>query len=136
MRRDRLKALFLVPILVLLIAAKPLVDPAPIEVPAGLTEKAVAKSIRRGVATRGWVVTQQEPGFMEATLHLRTHVAKIGIKYDTRSIQINYLESQNLDFEVKKDVRYIHRNYLKWVDNVVNDIRVQLTVAAEQGEGD
>jgi hypothetical protein len=135
MRRDRLKALFLVPILVLLIAAKPLVDPAPIEVPAGLTEKA-AKSIRLGVATRGWVVTQQEPGFMEATLHLRTHVAKIGIKYDTRSIQINYLESQNLDFEVKKDVRYIHRNYLKWVDNVVNDIRVQLTVAAEQGEGD
>lgn len=135
MKASRLKALLLVPVLALLVAAAPLVDPAPIQVPAGLSEKAVAKSIRLGVATRGWIVTRQEPGFMEATLNIRAHTAKIGIKYDTQSIQINYLESTNLDYEVKDDVRYIHANYLKWVNNVVHDITVQLNVAQTDGEG-
>ena len=136
MNASRLKALLLVPVLALLMAAKPLVDPAPIPVPAGLSENAVTKSIRVGVATRGGVVSRQEPGYMEATLNIRAHVARVGIKYDTQAIQINYLDSTNLDYEVKKDVRYIHANYLKWVANIVNDINVQLALAASEGGGE
>lgn len=111
------------------VASEVLVDPQPISVPSGLSDKDVAKSIRLGVAQRGWVVSRQDPGYMEATLNIRTHVAKVGITYDTKSIQIRYLDSTNLDYEVKKGVRRIHGNYLKWVNNIVRDISVQLQSA-------
>jgi hypothetical protein len=111
------------------VASEVLVDPQPISVPPGLSEKAVAKSIRLGVAQRGWVVSRQDPGYMEATLNIRSHVAKVGITYDTKSIQIRYIDSTNLDYEVKKGVRRIHGNYLKWINNIVRDISVQLQSA-------
>jgi hypothetical protein len=132
---NRLKALLLLPVALLLMAATPLVDPAPIPVPAGLDAKAIATSIRLGGAQRGWLVTRQDPGAMELTLNIRTHMAKVGVKYDTQSIQLTYLESTNLDYEEKKGNRYIHRNYPKWVNNLVNDITVQLALAQSKAEG-
>ena len=130
MKNSRLKALLLLPVLSLLMAAAVLVDPAPVAVPVGLTEKAVERSIVVGVAQRGWIVTKQQPGYMEATLNIRSHMARVGITYDVKAVQIKYLDSTNLDFEVKKDTRYIHGNYLKWVNNIVHDITVQLQTAA------
>ena len=128
---SRWKTIALIPLLALLMAAAPLlVDPAPISVPAGLNEQAVAKAITLGVAQRGWIVSKQEPGYMEATLNIRSHMARVGITYDVKSIQIRYLDSSNLDYEVEKDGRHIHRNYLKWVNNIVHDISVQLLTAA------
>jgi hypothetical protein len=135
MIRNRLRALWVLPVALLLMAATPLVDPAPIPVPAGLDDKAVAKAIRLGGAQRGWIVTRQDPGIMELTLNIRTHMAKVGVKYDVQSIQLTYLGSNNLDYEVKKGNRYIHRNYPKWVNNLVNDIGVQLALAQSQAEG-
>jgi len=132
---NRLRALLLLPVALLLMAATPLVDPAPIPVPAGLDAKAVATSIRLGGAQRGWLVTRQDPGAMELTLNIRTHVAKLGVKYDTQSIQLTYLDSTNLDYEEKKGNRYIHRNYPKWVNNLVNDITMQLALAQSKAEG-
>lgn len=133
MRSAKFKALLLAPILLLLMAGSvPLVDPAPLAVPAGLSDKAVAKAVPVGVSYRGWVVTGQEPGYVEATLHLRTHVAKIGINYDTRQVKLRYLNSENLDYEVKKGAPHIHGNYLKWVNNVMLDINVQLQAAAAE----
>jgi hypothetical protein len=130
MRSSRLFSLLLAPFLVLFLAgAAVLVDPDPINVPPGLSEAAVAKAIRLGVAQRDWVVTRDDPGYMEATLHLRTHVATIGLNYDTHQIKIHYVSSENLDYEKKKDVSYIHGNYLRWVNNVVHDINIQLLAA-------
>jgi hypothetical protein len=62
-------------------------------------------------------------------------MAKVGVKYDTKSIQFTYLDSTNLDYEVKKGNRYIHRNYPKWVNNLVNDVSVQLAMAQSQASG-
>ena len=132
---NRLRALWVLPVALLLMAATPLVDPAPIAVPAGLDDKAVAKAIRLGGAQRGWLVTRQDPGAMELTLNIRTHMAKVGVKYDTRSIQLTYLDSTNLDYEEKKGNRYIHRNYPKWVNNLANDITVQLALVQSQAAG-
>jgi len=130
MAATKIRAMLLAPLCVLLMAAGPLLlDPPPIAVPAGLTEKAVSQAIRLGVSSRGWIITGQDPGYLEATLHLRSHMAKIGISYDTQAIRIKYLESSNLDYEVRADGQHIHRNYLKWIDNVVHDISVQLSLA-------
>jgi hypothetical protein len=132
---NRFRALLILPVALLLMAATPLVDPAPVPVPAGLDDQAIAKSIRLGGAQRGWIVTRQDPGAMELTLNIRTHMAKVGVKYDTKSIQFTYLDSTNLDYEVKKGNRYIHRNYPKWVNNLVNDVSVQLALAQSQASG-
>lgn len=116
------------------LAAEVLVDPPAISVPAGLNEKAVNKAIRLGTAQRGWVISRQESGFMEATLNIRSHVARVGITYDASAIQIRYLDSTNLDYEVKKGVARIHGNYLKWVNNLARDISVQLQAAELETE--
>jgi hypothetical protein len=131
MRIAKLKALLLAPVMVLLMgAAAVLVDPEPVAVPPGLSEKAVAKAVAVGVGQRGWVITRQDPQYMEATLHLRSHVARIGINFDANSVRIRYLDSQNLDYEIKKGVPHIHRNYINWVNNVARDISVQLQAAS------
>lgn len=141
MQFKHFRALLFAPVLLLLmvplgvLAAPVLVDPDPIAVPPGLSDKAVATAIRVGVSKRGWIISRQGHGYMEATLHLRSHVARIGIKYDVALIQINYLDSQNLDYEVKGSVRHIHRNYLKWVTNVVHDINVELQAAVPEPKG-
>lgn len=136
MRNNKLLSLFLAPLLVLLLSASAvLVDPAPIVVPTGLSDAAVSKAIRLGVAQRGWVVTRSDPGYMEATLHLRSHVATIGLRFDTKQIEIHYVSSQNLDYELEKGVPHIHGNYLRWVNNVVHDVNLQLLAAAPDGAG-
>jgi hypothetical protein len=128
---SRWKIVLLMPLLALLMAATPLlVDPPPISVPTGLNEQAVAKAVTLGVAQRGWIVSKREAGYIEATLNIRTHMARVGITYDLETVQIRYLESSNLDYEVKGDGRHIHRNYLKWVNNMVRDISMQLLTAS------
>jgi len=126
-RNNRVLSLLLAPLLVLALAAAALlVDPEPINVPPGLSDAAVTKAIRLSVAKRGWVITRDDPGYMEATLHARIHVAKISLKYDTAQIAIHYLSSENLEYETHGGKTYIHGNYLKWVNNLVHDINVQM----------
>ena len=49
----------------------------------------------------------------EASIHVRSHFAKVEIAFDTRAYSITYLDSNNLDYNAQK--RKIHRNYNKWV---------------------
>jgi len=136
MRTRKLTALLLAPLLaVFLVAAAKLVDPAPLIVPTGLSAAAIDKAVRVGVAKRGWIISKQEPGYVEAVLNVRVHMAKIAVKYDSQQVQIHYLDSQNLDYETKSDGPRIHGNYLKWVSNVEHDINVQLQEAALAGSG-
>lgn len=60
---------------------------------------------------------------------------KVGISCDTHSVRNEYLDGTNLDYEVRKDGAHIHGNYLKWVENVVRDISVQLNLAEAQSPG-
>jgi hypothetical protein len=99
-----------------------LVDPPPIPIPTELTQDQVVKSIKAGLYGRGWAVALEEPGHMESTLNLRDHVARIDIKYDSRQITIAYLDSSNLDYKNVRGTRYIHPNYLNWINYLKNDI--------------
>ena len=80
----------------------PLVDPDPIDVPAGLTDKQIAKEIKRALLQRGWEVTGEKSGEIEGTLHLRTHMAKIRIGYDSKQVSITYLDSNDLEYAEKR----------------------------------
>ncbi len=110
-----------------------LVNPAPVAVPAGITQEQAVKDIKRALAGRGWVVALEQPGHIESMLNLREHVARIDIKYDARDVVVTYLDSRNLDYKMKNGKASIHRNYLSWIDNITRDIatNMQLSVAEQ-----
>jgi hypothetical protein len=123
-------ALLLVSAMVFLMGARqvPLTDPQPIAVPAGLKIEQVSKAIRAALAGRAWAVTSEEPGHIVSTLNVREHMAKIDIVYDLQTITIKYLESGELMYAEKKGQRMIHRNYLNWILNLVNDMNRNLVL--------
>jgi hypothetical protein len=123
-------ALLLVSAVVFLMGARqvPLTDPQPIAVPAGLKVEQVSKAIRAALAGRAWAVTSEEPGHIVSTINVREHMAKIDIVYDVQTITIKYLESGELMYAEKKGQRMIHRNYLNWILNLVNDMNRNLVL--------
>ena len=127
MSRARVVALLLVPLAFMLMGAKAvLTDPEPIPVPAGIAAKDVAKAIKVGILRRGWAVMKDENGQIEAVLNVRTHTARVAIPYSTREVSIKYVRSDNLDYQEKGGVKYIHANYIKWVRNMQMDIQREL----------
>ena len=88
-------------------------------IPSGLSDAQIVKAMQNGGATRGWIVKQVEPGHVEATIYVRSHMAKVDIMYDAAAYSIRYNNSENLGYKDGK----IHRNYNKWVNNLNMDIQ-------------
>jgi hypothetical protein len=125
MSRYRPLLLLLLPLLLLTMGFRqsPLVDPAPISVPAGLTAVQVAKGVRAALIGRGWTVTGQQDGSVSASLSRNEWVAKIRVDYTTAQVQIRYVDSTNLKYKVKRDgTRLIHSNYMGWMQYLSGDI--------------
>ncbi|MEJ1963041.1 MAG: hypothetical protein WDO56_16410 [Gammaproteobacteria bacterium] len=127
MARTRLAALLLVPLAFMLMGARAvLVDPEPIPVPAGIAAGDVAKAIKVGIIRRGWAVTKDENSQIDAVLNVRTHVLKVAIPYSAREVSIKYVGSENLDYQEKNGVKYIHNKYISWTRNIQTDIQREL----------
>lgn len=108
----------------------PLVDPAPVAIPAGLAPDKVVADIKRALIGRGWEITNEAPGRIDSTLHLREHMAKITVTYDAQQVRFAYVDSANLDFEQKKGQRYIHPNFNGWMGYLVSDLTTNLQVSS------
>ena len=54
----------------------------------------------------------------------------IAVHYNAQRIQINYVTSDHLRYEVKNGVRYIHTNYASWIKNLVTNISNGLMMAS------
>src|SRR3569623_820815 len=123
MPRSRL-LLCLLPFLLALMGFRdaPLVNPDPIAVPAGVEDKAILQAVRRALNTRGWIVTDEAPGDVKSTLHLRDHTARIDISWSSGKLRITYVGSENLKYHVEDGKPYIHKNYLGWIENLTHDI--------------
>ncbi|GAB3382301.1 hypothetical protein [Lysobacter fragariae] len=109
---------------------QPLTDPAPVSIPSGVDQAKVVKDIKRALMGRGWEVTAENPGEIDSTLHLRDHVARIKITYDEKQVKFAYVDSANLDYREKKGVRYIHGNYLGWINYLTTDLATNFTLTA------
>jgi len=132
MTQNRLLPLLLVPFLFLLMAFRqaPLVDPAPISVPAKLDVGQVEKAIKEALIKRQWMVVSDEPGKIVASYDRREFTSRIGITYDRTQIQISYVTSTGLKYEVKSNgEKLIHKNYMAWIQNLVTDISANMTMA-------
>ncbi|MBS0214871.1 MAG: hypothetical protein JSR63_06370 [Proteobacteria bacterium] len=114
----------------------PLVNPAPITVPANLSDKEISKEIRRALLQRGWEVDSETPGVIDSTLHLREHVAKIKVTYGNGQVKLAYVDSTNLEYKKDRNgTEEIHPNYLNWMQFLSNDIKANLSVASLNHEG-
>lgn len=97
--------------------------PSAVEV---LSEDKIEKVIIHAGAIRGWVVTRNSEGSLDAVLTPRTHMAKVQIDFDKAGFSIKYADSRELMYTGTT----IHRNYNKWVKNLQNDILREVTLAA------
>lgn len=127
----RIHLVLLLPLLLALMAFRqvPLMDPPPINVPAGVSDAQVTHVIAEALMQRGWTITKRLPGELDATYAPRDFSVTIAVHYTSQQIQINYVDSNNLKYEVKNGVRYIHTNYASWIQNLVSDIKSRLVMA-------
>ena len=82
----------------------------------------VKKAIMRAGGSLGWMMKENGPGKIVATLNIRKHMAKIDIDYSTKSYSIRYKDSQNLNY----DGTNIHSNYNGWIQRLNDNIQIQL----------
>lgn len=127
----RVYLVLLLPLLLGLMAFRqvPLTDPPPISIPAGLSDAQVTHVIAEALMQRGWTIVKRLPGELDATYAPRDFSVTIAVHYTPQQIQINYVDSNNLKYEVKNGVRYIHTNYANWIQNLVSDIKSRLVMA-------
>ena len=136
MNKKLLRGLLLIPAAVLLMATTPLVDPAPVPIPSGLTEKEVHSTLRRTLIQREWHIDQDRPKEFVATLHVRVHSLTMRFVEDKGSVAMNYVASENLDYEVKKNgTRIIHRKYPEWCANLAGAISRDFDLALVEKSG-
>ena len=124
-------SLLLAPALLLLMAFRqvPLVDPQPIPVPANVDTAKVEQIIGTALTARNWRIVKHVSGEIDAVYDPRAFSVTIAVHYDAQKIQINYVTSNDLRYEEKNGVRYIHTNYASWIKNLVTDIQNGLMMA-------
>lgn len=130
MLRNRFFIICLLPVLLLLAGWReaPLVNPDPIAIPPKATSADVTRIVKKALVGRKWIVSEDKPGAIKATLLLRDHKARIAIDWDTKTIRISYLDSENLNYVEKNGKKLIHQNYNSWINNLVVDISGELTL--------
>ncbi|ALN93981.1 MULTISPECIES: hypothetical protein [Lysobacter] len=109
----------------------PLVDPDPVAIPAGMDSAKVVKDIKRALLGRGWAVTGEQPGQIDSTLNLRTHVARIRVTYTDKQVRFAYVDSTDLDYKLKGGKPYIHKNYLGWMAYLTSDLSTNLQLSSQ-----
>lgn len=104
----------------------PMLEPSPVAIPADLPLELVSKAIKLSLVDRKWIVSKEEPGYIEGTLHVRQHMLKMGFRYDAKQVTVEYLDSAELGYRMEKDQRYIHPKFHNWTNNVVSDLQAKL----------
>jgi hypothetical protein len=127
-------SLFLTPLAALAWGNNVLQDPAPIEVPAKVSADKVEKIVKQALIARDWIPKSVGAGKIEAAYsnsgHGGAYMAKIAVTYSNKEVTIKYLDSVNLKYQEKGELRTIHPNYNRWINFLVKDINTQLLTAS------
>lgn len=100
-----------------------------IEVPAGKNLSDVKSAIRKAFFARDWRAKDISANQMQGS-HTKSgrkgveHKAVVLVKYDSKTIKIQYKESEELNYDA--EAKKIHGTYNKWVKNLEKDIRANL----------
>ncbi|MCH1925993.1 hypothetical protein L9G74_13190 [Shewanella sp. C32] len=116
----------------LAMAATPIEDLNNVAVPTKidgtvLTFEEVRNAIVRGCKDRGWKPELVSEGVIKASILVRNrHQAEVRIPFDSKSYSIQYVKSDNLDYDAEDHT--IHRNYNKWVVYLSQSIQKEFDI--------
>jgi hypothetical protein len=88
-----------------------------------LDDRRAEQAIKTAGSKIGWEMETVRPGLIRGTLNLREHLAVIDIDYDTEGFSINYVDSENLNYDEGKNA--IHKSYNKWIGILERRIRAE-----------
>jgi len=112
------------------LAAADLIEWNNVTAVTGSSKPATAEEIKRafmvGGARRGWTFTDAGPDKMILKLNVRTHTLMMELTYEPGKYSLKYKESVNLDYKDEAGKRTIHRSYISWNTNLMNDARAEL----------
>jgi len=103
----------------------PLVDPAPVTVPAGAKPADVEKAIFVCGAQRGWKVVDHKPGLVVLEYAPRQFSVTVSVSYDAHAAKIVYKDSSNMEYGHEGSEAVIHPNYNRWTNNLAHDLENQ-----------
>lgn len=95
----------------------------------------VKKAVLVTLKKRGWSVTRNDPGLVQAEIEVRkTFFAAVDIPYSASGYQIRYRDSHELGYHDGK----IHRNYNRWVHaldrNILRELKGQQALDDDNDE--
>lgn len=118
---------------------KVLRDPYEYRVPAN-SDAQVENAIRGALAVRGWNITQDATGGLQAKLDVRNHSVTTNIKWTKDRVTFSYVTSENMDYEVIDDKIYIDRYYYRWLKilrkDIISSLKRERALAMRQIEPD
>jgi hypothetical protein len=86
----------------------------------------IKRAFMAGGARRGWTATDAGPDAMILTIVVRTHTLLMELTCEPGKYSLKYKDSVNLDFKDEAGKRTIHRSYINWNTNLMNDARAEL----------
>lgn len=110
----------------------PLVDPPRTQ--AASTPELTRAAIIRALVRYSYTLDEESPGRIRARLARNSWTMIVEISYD-RDVAVRYADSVGLDYEVKDDVAYIHKNYNARADQLLKEIQRQVMIAGLENRG-
>jgi len=105
----------------------PLIDPAPIAIPAGASAATIEKTIIEAGLRHGWEMVDRKPGIVSLRYAARGFWVTISVMYDDRNVTIKYAGSDNLQYgmestlPVSKDIPSTHPLYKRMAQDQVQE---------------
>ena len=93
------------------------------------TAEMVRASIILAGSARGWQVASEQAGELTLRNNIRNkHVVVVNVHYDSKGVRVEYVSSENLEYEMRNGVAYIHPKYNEWVKLLLNDIVAKVSI--------
>ncbi|PTU31408.1 hypothetical protein [Stenotrophobium rhamnosiphilum] len=108
----------------------PLVEPAPIIVPAATTSATVEKAIIGSGLRRNWTVVERQSDAVTLRYTARGFSVTVKVLYSASNVIIKYVDSVELGYEMDYGQPVIHPNYNRWVNNLAHDISLELSLSS------
>ncbi len=86
----------------------------------------IERAIKAALNDRKWQIESEkldQPRNIIASLYVRSHKITIKLAYDKEKLVLSYQDSVNMSYKEKNGNKYIHNNYHKWTETLLDYFR-------------
>jgi len=118
-----------------------LIDPAPITFSQPVAIEKIEGAVYAAITTHGWTqntptITESDSNSIDIVYTIRTHKIIAKLVFDTSSVKLHYINSENMKYKQQKNKTFIHPNYMVWtqelMDGIDRNIKNGTTAAQKQ----